>query len=162
MALHEADREDLFAELVAAAWRWELLVFGQVDPLVAGIRADGRFSIFFSPDECYHFDAQNQLRRAYVNGNLYRSQGDTLSELQRQRSAAETTLLRNDLSSDALNAFLEQATTGFTQALEALRDGNTMLLRQVPEEGDHVQMLEQRLTDLLSAPLRLSPAIAPR
>ncbi|MCA8991681.1 MAG: hypothetical protein KDA88_06870, partial [Planctomycetaceae bacterium] len=106
MARIEEDREDLYAELVTANPRWELELEGSPTPLITGIRPNGVWSVYFHPDRCYHFDANGGLRRAYVEGALYRSEGNTLARLIRQRSDEETTLLRYDLSPAELDDFL--------------------------------------------------------
>src|SRR5262245_19900425 len=106
MSRHEADREDLMAEATALARRVKLSVPGEVERVVAGFRATGRLSIYFGGEPVYHFDAEGRLRRAFVNGLLYRTQGTTLARLRRERSAEVTELRRRDLSPTELRQFL--------------------------------------------------------
>ncbi len=105
MARHEADREDLWAEAVGMTSRAELLDDVEAQPMLVGFRENGWFSIYFGQDVMLQFTAEGGLRRAYRQGDLFRTQGTTLARLRRQRSDTETTLLRYDLSADELQEF---------------------------------------------------------
>src|SRR5713226_9555672 len=106
MARYESDREDLMAEATALRERVELEVPGEAEHFVAGFRDDGRWSIYFGADPVYHFDANGGLRRAFVAGDLYRSQARTLARLIRTRTQSEVQLVRHDLDPDELEQFL--------------------------------------------------------
>ena len=159
MARIEEDREDLYAELVTANPRWELELEGSPTPLITGIRPNGVWSVYFHPDRCYHFDANGGLRRAYVEGALYRSEGNTLARLIRQRSDEETTLLRYDLSPAELDDFLAVMHRHLTGFLKTLRAGTFRILRPEQDVADPALLIacgEQVLsgTNLLSPPLK--------
>ena len=83
MARQEVDREDLIAEAVALRRRIELALPGCDNPVVAGYRSTGALSLYFGADPVYQFDERGRLRRAFVGGHLYRTQGTTLAELTR-------------------------------------------------------------------------------
>ena len=106
MAQNESDREDLMAEATALRRRVELQVPSETEHTIAGFRDDGRFSLYFGPDPVYHFDGEGGLRRAYLDGKLYRTQGTTLARLTRNRTEQATLLRRNDLSELELQEFL--------------------------------------------------------
>lgn len=105
MARHESDREDLWAEAVALVSRAELRLAGRTEPLLVGRRQNGWWSIYFGQDVMLQFTADGQLRRAFRDGNLYRTQGETLARLTRERTATETILLRHDLTVEELAEF---------------------------------------------------------
>jgi hypothetical protein len=136
MARHEADREDLMAEATALRERVELELPGEAEHVVAGFRENGACSIYFGADPVFHFDADGGLRRAFVSGDLYRSQGKSLARLTRTRTASEVHLVRHDLDPFEL----EQLLTGMRDRLEQLHDalasGAARIVRQVPAEGD--------------------------
>ncbi|MEZ6044739.1 MAG: hypothetical protein R3C11_03990 [Planctomycetaceae bacterium] len=45
----------------------------------------GAAFLYLGPDPVYHFDAAGRLKRAYVEGLLYRTQESTLARLERLR-----------------------------------------------------------------------------
>ena len=159
MARNEADREDLMAELVTASPRWELRVAELPDPVVLGVRSDHRLSIYFHGDRCYHFTGQGELRRAYVNGALYRSAGTTLSRLIRHRTAEETALMRHDLDSDELQAFLQEMRDWLTQLQSGLNRGQAEVLRGYPEPPPDPVMLAPLLELIRQTESPLSPPL---
>lgn len=157
MSRHETDREDLIAEATALQARVELQVPGAAAPVVAGFHRDGRLSIYFGPDPVYHFDMQGRLRRAFVDGNLYRSRGDTLSRLTRERTATATNLLRHDLGTDELSSFLSAMWSTLKELQRQFEEGGTVVLRQVPPEADVVGRVRRTLGDLCTE--ILAPAL---
>jgi hypothetical protein len=136
MARREADREDLMREATALRERVELAVPHEAEPVVAGFRADGRLSLYFGQDPAYHFDAEGGLRRAFRDGELYRSQGTTLARLRRQRTPESTDLARHDLAPDELDAFLQQMQARLRTLLEALQSGRVRIVARIPPDSD--------------------------
>jgi hypothetical protein len=145
MARNEADREDLMAEAVSLLKRIEFHDASQTQPVVAGLNTFGWLFVYLGQDTMYRFDELGRLRRAFVDGLLYRTEGRTLAVLQRQRSssagasaaAMKSELLRKDLTVDELNIFQQRT----RHELKELCDGMTTaaILRQVPEGIDGVK-----------------------
>jgi len=138
MARTESDREDLMAEAVALVRRVELRVPDRDEIVVAGFRANGWLSIYFGPDPMFQFEARGRLRRAFVGGLLYRTQGTTLAQLRRERTEIETTLLRRDLTEQQLVKFRNEMLRAVTSLREPLTHGQTVLLRQCPVDDDRL------------------------
>ena len=160
MARQESDRDDLFAELAALSPRMELRVGDQPGSVCAGRReSTGGWSVFFRPDQVYHFDASGRLRRAYVEGFLYRSEGQTLSRLRRERSTAETSLLRHDLETTELDAFLAAMKSAIRDLLAEIQANHVTVLRVTPEDEDVVPTLSAALESAMRAEPPLAPAI---
>ena len=136
MARDEADREDLMAEATALRERVELELPGQAGPVVAGFRENGACSIYFGPDPVFHYDDGGGLRRAFVAGDLYRSQGRTLARLTRTRTGSAVHLVRHDLGSSELARFLADMRDRLQRLHEALFNGSAKVVRQVPVEID--------------------------
>jgi hypothetical protein len=160
MARHEVEREDLIAEATALTQRAELTVPGEADLVIAGVRGDGRLSVYFGSDPVYQFTTDGGLRRAFVEGVLYRSQGATLARLVRSRSVDKVELERHDLSPGELAAFLEtmaQRLAGFQHQLQA---GQVTIVRQVPAAGDFLPTLLESLPRCLER--RLSSRLTKR
>tara|TARA_R110002095_G_scaffold123815_2_gene107566 strand:- start:205 stop:765 length:561 start_codon:yes stop_codon:yes gene_type:complete len=107
MALHEQDREDLMREATTFFPRAELQVDHESLPVFWGQKKSGHFSFYFGSDPVYQFDQCACLRRAFIDGQLYRTQGNTLARLTRERNFAETVLNRDDLTRTELNSLLE-------------------------------------------------------
>lgn len=134
MARIESDREDLLREAVALVRRAELRGADEPDLLVIGFRATGQMSIYFGQDLMYQFDELGRLRRAFVDGLLYRTQGGTLAQLRRERSETETSLVRRDLDEGSLQAFRDRIHTRIRRLQTLLQDGQLNIVRQIPSD----------------------------
>ncbi len=166
----ERDREDLMAEATALRHRAEFTSApqncaefsspGDGESVIVGFRSSGGMSVYFGPDPCYHFDAAGRLRRAFVDGQLYRTQGTTLAQLQRHRTEGTTTLQRHDLDQTALDDFLQHCRQRLQQFAEGLEHGVSVCCHSVPESTDVVSEVIHGLRQVLQAPLTLAPAIA--
>lgn len=161
MARHEADREDLMAEATALSPRLELAVPEEPEPVVAGFRG-ARLSLYFGGDPVYHFDEARRLRRAFVGGQLYRTQGQTLARLTRVRTTATTDLVRRDLSPDELAGFLADMRQRVGQLADVLSTERYDVLREVPPSSNAVKRLGSELERLMADDLHLAPAIRGR
>ena len=164
MAQHEADREDLLAEIAALSPRAELTLVGdEAAPIVAGFRREGFLSIYFTPEFVLHFDAAGELRRAYLAGHLYRTQGTTLARLTRSRTPSETQLLRYDLAPGELQELLARLQQRLQLFLEQLATQQLQVGRQVPAETtDFLTTLRQAVVAVLHSGIRLAPPITRR
>jgi hypothetical protein len=162
MARHAEDREDLFAEVSALTTRIELTFPEEAEIVVAGCRANGAWSIYFGGDPCYHFDATGGLRRGFVDGGLYRTQGETLARLIRVRTEAAVELHRTDLRSEECVVFLERMRVRLEELQQLLRSEAAFCRRRFPTDCDVTSMLAGALSQILSEGLRLAPAIPTR
>lgn len=160
MARHESDREDLFAEATAFNQRAELAVGGHAEWIVFGNRADGAWSVCFEGDPVYHFDRHGRLKRAFANGRLFRTQGDTLAELTRERTVDATVLRRRDLQSLDCDHFLAALQARFARLLSAIKTGDVRVLRRQPADFDVLQEMATLLKATLAADR--SDFLAPR
>lgn len=138
MARHESDREDLLEEATALVRRAEIVGPISVEPVVVGFRKDGGLSVYFGADPVYHLDPDGRLKRAYRSGRLYRTQGDTLAELTRERTPTETVLLRRDLTQQDLESFLSEMAERITTFVMQHRSGEVRIERQIPESDERL------------------------
>lgn len=162
MARHEADREDLFAEAVALVARVELAIPESAEPVTAGHRSSGAWSIYLGQEQCYHFDPRGALRRAFVNGTLYRSQGTTLAKLTRVRTPGRIELQRRDLGPAECRAFLARMHERLAALRDALASQSAVRLRQFPPETEVAGRLLLAVERILSAEPQLAPRVGPR
>ena len=159
MARQEAEREDLMREATALVRRVELQVPGQADTVIAGFRANRNLSIYFGPDPAYHFDAAGGLRRAFVDGHLFRTQGATIAKLMRVRTESETQLRRIDLTSDELSEFRRALFECLRRLTGVLQQNEFTIVQQVPERGDIVPDLLSAIDHILQSKTWLAPRI---
>lgn len=158
MAKNESDREDLMAEAGALVRRMEILR-DDAEPIVAGEKSDGRWSVYFGADPAYHFDEVGRLQRAFVDGKLYRTQGAALAELKRVRSELATTLNRRDLPPAELGGFLHGMRERLKGLAEEIDGGDAVFGRRVPDDDDALPADFRRLVDrVLLDPETLAPA----
>jgi len=160
MARVESDREDLLREAVALVRRAELTMPSEPNAFVVGFRDNGWLSIYVGQDLMYQFDQLGRLRRAYVDGLLYRTQGSTLAQLRRERSETETALVRWDLNEESLSVFRGQVLARICWLRGLFQEGKLTVIRQVPLDdpsllGDVLAML----TTVLDSTEFLAPAI---
>ena len=106
MPRSEPDREDLLREATAMVERAELQVEFWPEPVFIGFRRDGSLSVYFGGDPVYQFNAAGDLRRALVEGLLYKADRRRLAQLRRERTASETLLVRCDLDEAHATTFL--------------------------------------------------------
>lgn len=161
MARQESPREDLIAEATAFIDRIEFTP-QDGDLIFAGFKRSGGLSIYFSEDPVYQFDDQGRLRRAFKSDLMYRSQGTTLTLLQRVRTEQETVLQSRDLSVDDCNAFLTEMATTLTAFLSMLQENKLIVGRHVSQSGEPAQALIERVTTAIEAAIQtkaLSPAL---
>jgi hypothetical protein len=162
MARQEADREDLIREAVALPERVELRVPGFDDLITIGFRANSAMSVFIGQDPVYQFDPGGRLRRAFVAGFLFRSQHETLARLQRQRTATETHLLRDDLNAEELSAFRECMLSTLRRVFDEVNEDNAQVMRCVPQELDLLPKIKISLQAVFETSEWLSTNIRPR
>ena len=79
MVRDERDREDLLAEATALVERISLRIDPQQEPVVIGFRRDGSASFYCAAEEVYHFNSAGQMRRAYVDGQLFKATAGRLA-----------------------------------------------------------------------------------
>ena len=132
MARNESDREDLLREATALVPRVELEVSGEIEPVLIGIRSNGSLSVYFGADPMVQFDRGDRLRRACVDGLLYRTQGTTLARLERQRTAEETVLRRHDLTVDEMTELCGRLAARVLGLARTLEQGECRVRGRVP------------------------------
>jgi len=159
MTRDEGLREDLMAEATALVRRAEFKATDGRIELVAGYRRDGSLSLYFGQDPVYQFDPIGRLKRAFVDGLLYRTQGSTLARLTRDRSTPDRVgLLRHDLDGDELDSFQRSMIDRMVGLLEELDSGRLNQAAVVPESAE----VSCELVSSLRVVLRTEEWLAPR
>lgn len=162
MARQSSEREDLMAEAITLVPRVQFTLMESRRQVVAGRRADGRWSVFLDADPVYQFDHLHRLRRAYADGRLYRTQGETLARLTRQESAGATTLLRHDLTVSELADFFERMCADLETVRLAIQFARIQDLQTIPSDADFLPQLVDGMAHVLNAGPVLAPAITKR
>jgi hypothetical protein len=154
MAREEFEREDLLREATALVERVEFNADGR-EGIIAGFRRDGAASFFLSPNEVYQFNTTRELRRAFLDGNLYKADCQRLFRLTRERSAKSVNLIRHELTNAETSVFLAKAKASLAAVHVALSMGKFKIVGQVPAETDIISRVCNWLNDL-SSPLALA------
>lgn len=162
MAKNETDREDLMREAIALTERVELRVPGFDEFVTVGFRKNSAMSVFVSQDPVYQFDPEGRLRRAFVDGFLYRSQHVTVARLQRVRTAEATQLLRYDLAVDELQVFHDAMRKTLAELLHQFQKNSVSVVRAVPQDSDLLPKIVAGLEAVLNQETWLSPPIVRR
>ncbi|MFH1302147.1 MAG: hypothetical protein ABIK07_13895 [Planctomycetota bacterium] len=161
MARNEQDREDLMREATAFFPRAEFQADHESFPVFWGQKKSGQYSFYFGGDPVYQFDQSGCLRRAFIDGQLYRTQGDTLARLTRERNSDETVLKRDDLTITELDSLLQTMENRFQKLDSAFDKQDDVRLLHVLCDGS-----ESELRALIQAQMKLvlqhSKQLAPR
>jgi hypothetical protein len=161
MARQESEREDLIREAVTYVDRIEWQIPSESEPVFTGLKKDGSLSVYFGQDPVYHFNNSGELRRAFVEGLLFRTQGKTLAKLRRERTENATELQRADLSDQELSTFLDSMVARLTGLIEAMQQETARNLRAALHERSESEFIES-CRSAISPNARLAPAIATR
>lgn len=151
MARNESDREDLLGEATALRRRAELAVPGESELIVVGYRDHGGLSIYFGPDPVYQFDRAGRLRRGFVDGALYRTQGETLARLIRRRTASATELRRHDLTDQERDRFLATMHERLRALLDLTKKDQSTVIRRFPPDDNILADLTASCRMILAA-----------
>lgn len=146
-------------EAVAFDQRIEFSLVDEPEAVTVGLRDNGLISIYFGSDPVFHFDDNDRLRRAFLGGDLYRTQGKTLARLTRRRSAAATELLRYDLTGDELLEFLGAMNARLKRFRDAVAQRKATVVRRICDD-EFVPALLTRIDDILNLDEQLAPQIA--
>ncbi len=163
MARNESDREDLIREAVGLPDRAEWSVPSQSEPVVTGIKRNGSLCLYLGADPVYQFDPEGRLRRAFVDGFLYRTQGSTLARIHRERTETESNLIRYDLDVAEVDTFLNTMRSTLQTLRDELAGGEASLIRSVERDpAAGLPNFSQLIGDVLEATPPLAPAIPGR
>ena len=162
MALNEQDREDLMREATAFYPRAELQVDHELLPVFWGQKQNGSYSFYFGADPVYQFDQEGYLRRAYVDGALYRTQGNVLARLNRERNSNESILKRYDLTK-AESALMQQEMSQRFQKLDSTFSKNNEIrfLRFLSDNSncELQELIQHQIKQILQHSEQLAPRI---
>jgi hypothetical protein len=139
MARQEQDREDLLHEATAMIERAEFQVSFWPEPVFVGFRRDGCFSVYFGGDPVLQFNGTGELRRAFIDGLLFKAENGRFIELRRVRTEGETALARRDLSEVETASLLLRANELLGQLRGAINGDagqSTKIVGQVPTDCD--------------------------
>jgi len=151
MARQEHDREDLLREATALVERVELQIPREPEPIVVGFRHDGAFSVYFGGDPVYQFNSAGQLRRAFIDGMMYKAEQGQLIALHRRRDLTGIALIRDSLTVDQQTGILARAHEQLQELRAALTRKTFAIAGQVPPDTDVVGRAETWLAGLSSA-----------
>lgn len=134
----EHGREDVMTEAVSLIERIECRYSENAEPAVLGFNQQRWLFVYFGSDPMYRFDELGRLRRAFVDGMLYRTAESTLAIMERHSSRNQSEpgqkegsyLLRRDLSLDELKEFHARMLRELQQLNFGLETRN--ILRQIP------------------------------
>lgn len=129
-------------------------------PVIVGFKRTGALSVYFDQDPVFQFDTEGRLRRAYRGGLLYRTQGNTLAELRRERTVEQTTLVRRDLAADEVAEFLARMDHHLKRLATTVELAGP--LEVVPTGADLTREICAGIQQILAQKTRLAPAIAAR
>jgi hypothetical protein len=158
MPREEENREDLLREATALTQRAELQIDDFPDTIVVGFRNTGAASFFFGQQIVYHFNPAAELRRAFIDGHLYKADRGRLARLTRTRTADAVNLMRHDLTPAETSGLLTTARSRLSKLQSALDTDRFSLLGEVPPDANIIQRVRNWLANLpQQIPIAVSP-----
>jgi hypothetical protein len=148
MARQESDREDLLREATALVERIELGLPNQPETVFAGFRRDGSASFFFGQSPVFQFNSQRELRRAFRDGLLYKTDNGRLVEMRRQRTDTAVELRSRVLTDDESASLLRECLDRLGELRDALKAGQAGVVGQV-SDATHGADVMGRVADWL-------------
>ncbi|MCA9230954.1 MAG: hypothetical protein KDA57_09900 [Planctomycetales bacterium] len=138
MAREIHEREDLLRDAKALTTRVQLEVdsVSKAVNVFAGFRSSGALSLYFDSEPAYHFNTQNQLRRAYVEDRLIKAEVGQLIALRRRQREDLSELLRYELSEAEQDQFCHALATRLDELRCVLQAGRYRIVGQVPADED--------------------------
>lgn len=161
MAREVHEREELLREATALVPRIELRVKrGELaSEVFAGFRGEGALSLYFDQDPVYHFNSRKQLRRAFAEDRLIKTQQGKLVSMRRVRGPQSTDLHSHELSPDEVRQFCEAMVERIDLLREALQKDGYEVAGQVPADGDSLPRLREWLKDFCGAEIAEGPGV---
>ncbi len=144
----EENREDLLREATALVERAELQIADFPDTIVIGFRDTEAASFFFGQQIVYHFNPAAELRRAYLDGNLFKADHRRLARLTRTRTADAVNLIRHDLTPVETAELLTTTHSRLSNLKSALDAGRFTVIGQVPPEANIIERVRNWLANL--------------
>lgn len=155
MARRPEDREDLFREAVALVRRAEWDSGGEITLL--GERANGWLSLYVGQDFALTFSADDELRRVFEHGVLYRAAaGRNLERLLPLRDDAATQIKVELLDESAKAALVAHWREKIAATAAALVAPEAMPRRTI---GHAVAELVERLDGIGNRPIKVAPGM---
>lgn len=150
MAHEEQPREDLLAEARNLVERVSLRFSSphlteEESEIAAGFRRDGGLAIFFGQQRVYQFTSAGELRRAYIDGLLYKAAAGKLVSMRRERTPDAVHLVSVPLADEAAHAFLEKMHEYLLQLAGVLQRHEYNLIGQVPPDGNVIDRVQSWL-----------------
>jgi hypothetical protein len=136
MARNPEEREDLLREARALVVRAEIQIDGFAEPVVIGFRPSGAASLYFGQDVVYQFNTENELRRAYLDAAMYKSERHRLVRLNPTRTAESLQLVSHELTSAETSEFLSAAAARIRALRGAIEEQRYRIIGQLPAEED--------------------------
>ena len=145
------DREDLLRDARALTPRVMLSVplRDATVQVFAGFRGDA-LSLYFGGDPVFHFNAEGELRRAFVADRLVRAERGRLVRLERQRGDLEVALVRHTFDELEQADFLQDMLAWIGELRVALAADRCSVVGQVPVDGTAVERLRTWLDEHLT------------
>lgn len=161
MAREIHEREDLLRDATALSPRIQLRLQRDGVPIevFAGFRKEGAVSIYFGDDPVYHFNAQRELRRAFVDDRLFKAEKGRLVAWTPDRNAERTEMHRHDLTAEEEQQFLRAMQSSLIWLRKELASQSADIVGQVPEDGDALLCLRDWLGELGETKIAKSPRV---
>jgi hypothetical protein len=140
---HEChDREDLLRDARALAPRVQIqaTLGGRRVSLFAGFRGEA-LSLYYGADPVFHFNAEGELRRAFIGGRLVKADAGRLVTMERVHTPTAVELRAGEVPFAAQEQLLADLAVRLAELRDVVAAGDYVLDGQVPPDGDALERL---------------------
>jgi hypothetical protein len=155
------DREDLLRDARALVPRVQIqaTLGGRRVSLFAGFRGDA-LSLYYNADPVFHFNADGELRRAFIDGRLVKAEAGRLVAMERVFTPTAVELHAEDVTAETQAALLVDLAARLAELREVLSAGNFTLDGQVPADGNALERLAAWLAPERCPPVANTPRVS--
>jgi hypothetical protein len=158
MAREIHEREDLLRDAVALVPRVliRVAINGKPCEVFAGFRGDS-LSLYFDGDPVYHFNADGELRRAYLADRLVKAEQRRLVTLTRQCAEDEISLVRHTEDPTAVQSIVDQMHWRLAELRSAIEAQQFQFVGEAPTMGEALPRLVAWLDEHPEVKISASP-----
>ncbi|TWU28569.1 hypothetical protein [Bythopirellula polymerisocia] len=154
-------REDLLREATALVPRLLLQLdqAGRSVEVFAGFRSGNALSLYFDSDPVYHFNSENQLRRAFLDGNILKADQGKLVAWDPLRTSGSVNMVRREFSAADQEQLGKDLIRKLRELKSSLAEQQFTLLGQVPVDGRGLERLSNWLESFCDFTVAKTPNV---
>jgi hypothetical protein len=151
--------EDLLRDATALVERAKIELPEIEILLVFGFRKNGALSLFFGEEIAYHFNCKNELRRAFLYGNRYKTEQRKLMRISRIPHTSNVYLKSTVLQPEETKKLLADLNERLNAVEMCLSAKHFRIVKQVSRDGGIIARFQKYIPELLHNKIAQTPRV---